>query len=64
MIKERTVNIKDFIGTYDNYILEKECDKAIQVFDQQNKFNKVFDRLYTEQVPVTKKKDKQLFCNS
>tara|TARA_A100000171_G_scaffold48055_1_gene54975 strand:- start:71 stop:673 length:603 start_codon:yes stop_codon:yes gene_type:complete len=63
MIKEKTVNIKDFIGTYDNYIPEKECDKAIEVFNQENKFNKVFDRLYTEQAPVSEKKDKQFFCN-
>ena len=29
---EKTVNINNFIGTYDNYITEQECNKAIQLF--------------------------------
>ena len=32
-MKERTVNITNFIGVYDNYITEEECDKAIKLYE-------------------------------
>ena len=28
---EKTVNITNFIGVYDNYILPEECNKAIEL---------------------------------
>ena len=38
-MKEKTVNITNFIGVYDNYITEQECNKAIKLYEDQNKFN-------------------------
>ena len=38
-MKEKTVNIDNFIGVYDNYITEDECNKAIKLYEEQNKFN-------------------------
>ena len=40
MSKEKIFKIENFIGLYDNYISEDECDKAIKLFDQQKKFQK------------------------
>ena len=31
-MKEKTVNITNFIGVYDNYITKEECNKAIKLF--------------------------------
>ena len=36
-MKEKIVNIDNFIGIYDNYITEEECNKAIQLYNNQNK---------------------------
>ena len=38
-MKEKTVNITNFIGIYDNYITKTECDKAIKLYEDQDKFN-------------------------
>ncbi len=35
-MNEKTVNITDFIGVYDNYITEKECDNAIKLYENFN----------------------------
>jgi len=59
---EKTVNITNFIGTYDNYITKEECNKAIKLFEQQNKFNNTVNRLAFEQSPVTQKQDQQFFA--
>jgi hypothetical protein len=59
---EKTVNITNFIGTYDNYITEEECNKAIELFEQQNKFNNTVNRLTFEQSPITQKQDQQFFA--
>tara|TARA_R100000781_G_C4061814_1_gene121284 strand:- start:369 stop:965 length:597 start_codon:yes stop_codon:yes gene_type:complete len=59
---EKTVNINNFIATYDNYITTDECNKAIQLFDDQYKFNQTFNRLAAEQAPVTFKQDQQYFA--
>ena len=29
---EKTVNITNFIGIYDNYITKEECNKAIKLY--------------------------------
>ena len=31
-MNEKTVNINNFIGVYDNYITPEECNKAIKLF--------------------------------
>ena len=38
---EKTVNINNFIGVYDNYITPQECNKAIKLFENENKFKRI-----------------------
>ena len=40
-MNEKTVNINNFIGIYDNYITKEECNKAIKLYEDQDKFNKL-----------------------
>jgi hypothetical protein len=63
---EKTVNINNFIGLYDNYITKEECDKAIKLYEDQNKFNNTINRITSEHSPILKKQDQQFFitpCN-
>jgi len=60
---EKTVNINNFNGVYDNYITPEECDKAIKLFEDQNKFNKTFNRLSSEKTNILNKQDQQFFAN-
>ena len=64
MSKEKTFKIENFIGLYDNYITEDECDKAIKLFDQQKKFQKTLDRKTFENSMAVDKKDMQYFAIS
>jgi|TARA_R110002012_G_scaffold285727_1_gene476946 hypothetical protein len=59
---EKTVNINNFIGIYDNYILEEECNKAIKIFEDQNKFNNTINRIVFEQASILNKQDQQFFA--
>ena len=59
---EKTVNITNFIGVYDNYITSEDCDKAIKLYDNQDKFNKTISRLASEQRPIIQKQDQQYFA--
>tara|TARA_Y100000004_G_scaffold64448_1_gene72286 strand:- start:1301 stop:1903 length:603 start_codon:yes stop_codon:yes gene_type:complete len=61
-MKERTVNINNFIGVYDNYITDEECDKAIKLYENQNKFNKTVNRIGSEKSSILKKQDQQFFA--
>ena len=61
-MKEKTVNINNFIGVYDNYITEEECDKAIKLFEDQNKFNNTVNRIGFEKASILKKQDQQFFA--
>ena len=61
-MKEKTINITNFIGVYDNYITKEECDKAIQLFENQNKFNKTVNRSVFEGAKLTQKQDLQFFA--
>ena len=57
---EKTVNITNFIGVYDGYITEQECQKAINLFDEQDKFNKTMNRRDNEKdVSTLLKQDQQ-----
>ena len=60
--KEKTHSIENFIGIYDNYISKDECNKAIEVFENQDKFNKTLDRIQFEDSPILVKQDKQYFA--
>ena len=60
----RKINIQDSIGIFDGYILDQECDKIINHFEEQDKFQKTFTREKSENASVLAKKDNQLFLNS
>ena len=62
MIKKE-VNINNFIGVYDGYITEAECKKAIEIFDDQDKFNKTLNRQTFEKASILNKQDQQFFAN-
>ena len=59
---DKKVNIENFIGVYDNYIMPEECDKAIKLFEDKNKFHKTISRMHMENSPILKKQDKQYFA--
>ena len=60
-MKEKTVNIDNFIGVYDNYILPQECEKVINMYEAQNKFNNTVNRIGSESSSILDKQDQQLF---
>jgi len=59
---EKTVNINNFIGVYDNYITKEECNKAIKLYEEQNKFNNTINRIGGEKASILKKQDQQFFA--
>ena len=61
-MKEKTVNINNFIGTYDNYISQEECNKVIKFYEDQNKFNNTINRLEFENSPIIQKQDQTYFA--
>jgi len=61
-MNEKTVNINNFIGVYDNYITKEECNKAIKLFEDQNKFNNTINRIGFEQASILQKQDQQYFA--
>jgi len=60
----KKVNINNFIGVYDNYITKEECDKAIKLYEDQNKFNNTVNRINAERSPILRKRDQQFFVTS
>ncbi len=60
---EKTVNIDNFIGVYDNYITKEDCEKAIKLYEQQNKFKNTVNRIGSEKTPILKKQDQQYFAS-
>jgi hypothetical protein len=61
-INEKTVSINNFIGVYDNYITPEECNKAIKLYEDQNKFNNTINRIGGEQSSILQKQDQQFFA--
>tara|TARA_R110000765_G_scaffold225784_1_gene329805 strand:- start:2 stop:595 length:594 start_codon:yes stop_codon:yes gene_type:complete len=61
-MNEKKINIDNFIGVYDNYITKKECDKAIKLYENQNKFNNTINRIGFENASILKKQDQQFFA--
>ena len=61
-MENKTVNITNFIGIYDNYITPQECDKAIELYNNQNKFNKTVNRISFEKASTLEKQDQQFFA--
>ena len=61
-MNEKTVNINNFIAVYDNYITPQECEKAIKIYEDQNKFNSTFSRINSEKASILHKQDQQFFA--
>ena len=62
--KEKTFNITNFIAVYDNYITKEECNNAIQLFENETKFNRTVNRSVFEGAKLTQKQDLQFFANA
>ena len=60
IVKKRHIELKNHIGIYDGYLLDKECDKAIEYFEKQNNLNKAYDRLQSENSNLNSKNDKSV----
>ena len=63
-MNEKKVNINNFIGTYDNYITEQECNRAIQIYEEQNKFDNTVNRIGGEKSSILQKQDQQFFAGA
>ena len=61
---EKTVNINNFIGVYDNYITKEECNKAIKLYEDENKFNNTINRVAFEKASILQKQDQQFFAGT
>jgi len=61
---KKTASIENFIGVYDGYITEQECNKAIQLFEDQDKFKNTLNRTSFENASVLQKQDQQFFARS
>ena len=62
MNKDKTGNITNFIGVYDNYITKEECDRAIELFEKENKMKRTMNRKEFENSSNLEKKDTQFFA--
>ena len=62
-MNEKTADINNFIGVYDNYITKEECDKAIKLFGDQDNFNNTMSRLSAERSSILHKQDQHFFAN-
>ncbi len=63
-MNEKTANIENFIGVYDNYILPEECDKMINFYEKENKFKNTMNRVNFENALVLQKTDTQCFVDN
>ena len=61
-MNEKTVKIENFIGVYDNFIIKEECNKAIKLYEDQDKFNKTVNRIGSEKASILEKQDQQFFA--
>ena len=61
---ERKVNITNFIGVYDNYILPSMCKEAIDLFERENKFKRTLNRIDSENTNPLLKQDQQYTLGS
>lgn len=55
--------IVDSIGIFDGLIPKDFCNQAINLYHNQNKLNKTYDRFVTEAVSIDKKKDNCFGCD-
>ena len=51
-MEQKTVNIDNFIGVYDNYITHEMCNNSISIYESQNKFNNKNSRIFVRHILV------------
>lgn len=61
-MNEKIFSMNNFIGVYDNYITQEECNKAIKLYEDQNKFNNTINRIGGEEASILQKQDQQFFA--
>ena len=61
--KEKTFSISDFIGVFDNFIPEPECDDVMKMYDDHQELRRTYTRLLSENRGPTSKKDEALDVN-
>ena len=62
---ERKITLtKNFIGIYDGYIMDQECDNVIDFYKKENELKHTFTRAQIENAAGTSKSDTHLFLNS
>jgi hypothetical protein len=61
-MNEKKVSIDNFIAVYDNYITSEECSKAIELYENQNKFNRTVNRIGSENSSILEKQDQQFYA--
>ena len=64
MLMNKKNKINNFIGIYDNYIRNEDCDRIIKLYNEENKFKRTLNRQVFENASVLDKKDNQFFCTS
>ena len=60
---DKSINITNFIGVYDNFITEEECNRAIKLYDDQDKFNNTVNRMVKENASILEKQDTHFFAS-
>jgi hypothetical protein len=60
----KTQNISNFIGVYDNYITDEMCQYTIDLFENQSSFNQTMNRKDSENAPLLSKNDEQFFAEA
>jgi len=60
---DKSINITNFIGVYDNFITEEECNRAIKLYDDQDKFNNTVNRMAKENASILEKQDTHFFAS-
>jgi hypothetical protein len=61
---EKTCNIKDFIGVFDNFIPPGECEALIDFYNNHEQQHKTYTRLHSEHRGSHTKKDAALDINA
>ena len=62
--KEKTFDISNFIGDYDNYITKEECNRVIKFYEEESKFKHTIDRLTEQNRSITEMQDQQFYAAS
>ena len=64
MTNSKKCSIENFVGIYDGYIPEHDCDTAIQYFENEAELKRTLTRMGSEKSSPYIKKDQQLFCDA